>query len=248
MFLHGPAYGRQPKSRPTFSHRRSFRRQRRREALGRFRAKSTEEARTRMGCPLPTPLTRTRYPARPDAGFCTLGPVGARRPKTSRSRIASPSAPCGRGLADQLRDSSGAIRRVDHPRSAVRRLALLDELDGPLSRRTPGDEILALHCAAKPILAVFVCLTCGAHGPTPAQLRRRGAHPAPRIVAARSPRGLGKSAGSASRTEATIAQPSLAQPSASFALVLSRLQDGQSSAAPRTASAGHSARDSRSRQ
>jgi len=57
--------------------------------------------------------------------------MGARRPKTSTKRFAAPGGACARTLAEQLRDTTGAVRRIDHPRAAVRRLDLLrdDDLD-----------------------------------------------------------------------------------------------------------------------
>lgn len=54
----------------------------------------------------PTP-TRFRYNR----------PMGAKRPK--RHGPADLDGPCARPLADQLRDMTGAVRRIDHPRGAA---------------------------------------------------------------------------------------------------------------------------------
>lgn len=97
---------------------------------------------------------------------------------------------CKRLLADQVADSTGALRRVDHPRDSVHRLDLLDDaqLDAfRVRHRERAERALDAHhmlleavelrvaaieeaarvaledrIAERPILTVFVCLECGA--------------------------------------------------------------------------------------
>lgn len=106
------------------------------------------------------------------------------------SVLMSATRSCSRALQEQVADATGAIRRTDHPRSDVQRLDLLDDRTLDRFRAQHGalaDQALDAHhellaaletrlaaveeaarqaledrIVERPILTVFVCLSCGA--------------------------------------------------------------------------------------
>lgn len=95
---------------------------------------------------------------------------------------------CTRSIAEQLADSSGAVRRADHPRAGLHRLDLLDDdaldryrdrypeqataafeasdllLEALDDRAAPLDDAARAiedHVQERPVLVVVVCSECG---------------------------------------------------------------------------------------